>query len=84
MTFLFAIITFDIAQVLDLVFVFLSNFSDINPNGLIASSTVAMMLSRGLDLSLICVSSRKGIVGLSFIFVPITMLLIGLVFIFFS
>lgn len=47
-------------------------------------STAAMMYFEGLGLKLICVSGRKEIMGLSLAFVPILMLLIGLILVFFA
>ncbi len=76
-------IIFDIAQVLGLIFVFIffGNLSGIDLSGWMASSMTSMtfVFLGGLGLRLTCISRRR-IVGLSLVSIP--MLLINLIFVF--
>ncbi len=82
MTLLFASITFDMAEVLGLLFAFFGNLGGINYSGWIAFLTAAMTFLRGLGLRLIYISDRRGVIRLSLVFIPIRMLSIGHVFAF--
>lgn len=76
-------VTFDMTQILGLIFPLLTNLSIIDSSGWMVSLTAAMTFFRGLDLRLICVSKRE-IVELSFVFVPIPIFSIGLALSFFA
>ena len=71
-------------QTLGFIFVFLINLSDINPNSWIVSSmaSIIFIFFESLGLWLICVSSRE-IVGFSFVFVFVPVLVLLTSFIFF-
>ena len=74
-------------QIFDLIFDFLYYFNSINLSSWMASSIVLLMafvFFKGLSLRLTI--SKREIVGLSFVFVfiPILILSIGIVFIFFD
>ncbi len=75
------------AQVFDLIFVLLCHFSNIDLSCWMVSSTVFLIVFIFFqDLSLRLIISKKGIVGLSFVFVliPILVLPIGVVLVFFN
>lgn len=78
--FLFTSITLDVAQTLGFILVFLCNPSNINPNGCIAPLSTFKMLDFFGSLGLRLTISKRGIVGLSFVFIPVPVFPIGIVF----
>ena len=84
MTFLFAGIIFDVAQVLGLILVFFCYLGGVNTSGGKASLLISLTLLKGLGLRLI---SRRGGMRLSLIFVLgsfVAVLPIGIFFVFFD
>ena len=87
MVFLFASIAFNVAQVFGFVFFFLNNLNSINASGQIALlvTSITFIVLRDLVLRLTHINKQE-VMGLSFVFVfvPILVLLIGFVFLFFG
>ncbi len=75
MAFLLISVAFDTAQVLGLILIIFYYLSAIDPSGWMTSLITALVLLRGLDLRLI---SRRGIVGLSHVFVLVGSFIAGL------
>ena len=88
MTFLFAGVALDIAQILGFILIFLYYLGGINPSGWMTSLSTFLALFRIESLGLRLISKKRRVVGLSLFFILvgslITMLPIGVIFIFFD
>lgn len=82
--FWFTSVAFDMAQILGFILVISYDLSSIDISSWIASSTASLIFIFFGDLDLRLTINRKKVIGLSFIFVlvPILVLRIGVIFIF--
>ena len=84
-TFLFADVALDMAQVLGFIFVLLYYFGSIDPSSWMAFLSISLTLLRGMGVELI---SGKGVIGLCLFFILfeslIAVLPIGVFFVFFN
>ena len=75
-TFLFASVALDIAQVLGFVFILLCYLGDIDLNGWMAFSLFFLALFGARSLSLRLISRKKRVIELSFFFIPVSSLIV--------